>query len=178
MYKQMMPWINCAKLEMNLVEQLKAKDELERKRRGFADEKTDSRKWYAESNGRNRRGRARRNSSNVDPSPSEKPDPKAWQSTRGVASEPPQMTRTIPKEQDLTKVLQKWSHRAPDYKAMHSLQRLLITVPKVFPPMNTAVEAHEYFAKWKKLDRDAFEDVDGDAVKELLKRGTLYIYII
>ena len=193
--KKMMPWINCTMLEMNLMDQLQAKDDAERKKRGFANGKennTGSREWYAKSNGERRRPSVESNGERrkpraahrasfcgASPSPSEKPDPKVWQSTRGIASElPKQMDRTIPSGQSLTKVLEKWSHQPPEYKAMYSLQRLLVTVPKVFPPRNTAVEPHEYFAKWKKLDRDAFEDVDGDAVKELLKRGTLYSYLL
>ena len=71
----------------------------------------------------------------------------------------------------LVQVLQRWSHEPPDYKKMHSLQDLLVTVPLTFPPNNDKVEPHEYFSKWKTFSREAFAG-NGDELKELLKRGT------
>ena len=72
----------------------------------------------------------------------------------------------------LEQVIQRWSHQPSDYKRYHSLQHLLVTVPDTFPPTNSKVESHEYFAKWKTLDSGAFDDVDGDdELKELLKRA-------
>ena len=167
-YKQMMPWINCAKLEMNLMEQLREKDEAINGKYNYYNEQSN-----CSSSTNNGRQRANRQTTfGGMPNPSRKPDPKAWQSARGVTSEAPAPT-PVPSKISLTEVLQQWSHQPPNYRAMHSLQRLLITVPQTFPPMNTAVEPCQYFGKWKRLDRDAFDDVDGDAVKELLKRGTL-----
>ena len=72
----------------------------------------------------------------------------------------------------LEQVIQRWSHQPSDYKRYHSLQHLLVTVPDTFPPTNSKVECHEYFAKWKTLDSGAFDDVDGDdELNELLKRA-------
>ena len=71
----------------------------------------------------------------------------------------------------LEQVIQRWSHQPSDYKRYHSLQHLLVTVPDIFPPTNSKVETHEYFAKWKTLDSGAFEDVSGDELDELLKRA-------
>ena len=71
----------------------------------------------------------------------------------------------------LEQVIQRWSHQPSDYKRYHSLQHLLVTVPDTFPPTNSKVETHEYFAKWKTLDSGAFEDVSGDELDELLKRA-------
>ncbi|KAL7533894.1 hypothetical protein ACHAXR_005518 [Thalassiosira sp. AJA248-18] len=72
----------------------------------------------------------------------------------------------------LTQVLERWSHKPPDYKTKsYPLQQLLVTVPSTFPPTNTKVEEHEYFAKWKTFDSEAFADMSGDELKELLKRA-------
>lgn len=72
----------------------------------------------------------------------------------------------------LTQVLERWSHKPPDYKTkLYPLQQLLVTVPSTFPPANTKVEEHEYFAKWKTFDSEAFADMSGDELKELLKRA-------
>ena len=71
----------------------------------------------------------------------------------------------------MTEVLQRWSHQPSDYKTFFPLQHLLVTVPQTFPPTNSKVEPHEYFAKWKTFDREAFADESGDELKELLKRG-------
>lgn len=71
----------------------------------------------------------------------------------------------------LEQVIQRWSHQPSDYKRYHSLQHLLVTVPDIFPPTNSKVETHEYFAKWKTLDSGAFEDVSEDELNELLKRA-------
>jgi len=70
----------------------------------------------------------------------------------------------------LLEVLQKWSHKPPDYKRGHSLENILVSVPQTFPPTNEYVEPHEYFAKWKTFDREALNDC-GDNKKELLKRA-------
>jgi non-homologous end joining protein Ku len=48
---------------------------------------------------------------------------------------------------------------------------LLVTVPQTFPPRNALVEDHDYFAKWKKFDEEAFDDECGDELKELLRRA-------
>eukprot|EP00584_Thalassiosira_punctigera_P022723 CAMPEP_0172574774 /NCGR_PEP_ID=MMETSP1067-20121228/136874_1 /TAXON_ID=265564 ORGANISM="Thalassiosira punctigera, Strain Tpunct2005C2" /NCGR_SAMPLE_ID=MMETSP1067 /ASSEMBLY_ACC=CAM_ASM_000444 /LENGTH=445 /DNA_ID=CAMNT_0013367407 /DNA_START=1 /DNA_END=1338 /DNA_ORIENTATION=- len=69
----------------------------------------------------------------------------------------------------LSEVLQRWSHQPPSYKKMHSLRHLLVTVPRTFPPENKKVEPHEYFKKWKTLDKNAFKG--GDNLEALLKRA-------
>ncbi|KAL7545163.1 hypothetical protein ACHAWF_008518 [Thalassiosira exigua] len=75
-------------------------------------------------------------------------------------------------ELTLTDALKRWSHQPPDHKTkLYPLQHLLVTVPDTFPPKNSKVEDHDYFAKWKTFDKEAFEDEDGDALKELLKRA-------
>lgn len=80
------------------------------------------------------------------------------------------------KDLTLTEVLARWSHKPPTYDQFHhSLQHLLVTVPDLFPPTNAAVEDHDYFKKWKTFDEEAFADVDGDELKELLKRGALLL---
>ena len=71
----------------------------------------------------------------------------------------------------LEQVMQRWSHQPSDYKRYHSLQHLLVTVPDTFPPTNSKVGSHEYFAKWKTLDSGAFDDVSDDELNELLKRA-------
>mmetsp|Transcript_26946 Transcript_26946/g.42587 ORF Transcript_26946/g.42587 Transcript_26946/m.42587 type:complete len:113 (-) Transcript_26946:110-448(-) len=67
-------------------------------------------------------------------------------------------------------ILQRWSHQPPRYQKLHPLELLLVTIPDVFPPSNTKVEAHGYFLKWKQFSRDVFTD-SGDELDELLKRG-------
>ena len=68
-------------------------------------------------------------------------------------------------------IKRQWSHKPSDYKAYHSLGHLLVTVPNIFPPNNPQVDYHMYFTNWKTLDEDAFTDVSGDELKELLKRA-------
>ena len=80
--------------------------------------------------------------------------------------------RTSIRELTLPEILQRWSHKPPDHERWHhSLQELLVTVPNTFPPKNPQVEDHVYFSKWKKVDREAFEDVSGEELNELLKRA-------
>jgi len=74
-------------------------------------------------------------------------------------------------ELTLEKTIQQWSHKKPLYKTSNSLQHLLVTVPQTFPPMNDLVEDHEYFAKWKRLDKECFTNVSGDELKPLLQRA-------
>jgi len=71
----------------------------------------------------------------------------------------------------LPEVLERWSRRPPEFETLHSLQHILVTVPQTFPPTNTKVEPHEYFAKWKAFDKEAFSDEGDDELKELLKRA-------
>ena len=70
----------------------------------------------------------------------------------------------------LEQVIQRWSHQPPDYKTLNSMQDLLVKMPNLFPPKNTAVEAHEYFGKWKCLSSEAFTG-EGEELKSLLKRA-------
>ena len=71
-----------------------------------------------------------------------------------------------PSELTLTEILKKWSHRPSGYiKKLDHLGHLLVTVPNIFPPKNTKVEPHEYFAKWKRFDKEAFHDVSRDEQK-------------
>jgi hypothetical protein len=97
--------------------------------------------------------------------PSSPPQPPA--SSRPTRYSPPAMTPPA----DLTEVLQRWSHQAPSYRALNSLQQLLVTVPTLFPPQNQYVEKHEYYSKWKEFSEDAFNDESGDELNELLKRA-------
>ena len=70
----------------------------------------------------------------------------------------------------LQQVIQRWSHQPPNYKKLNSMQDLLVNMPRLFPPTNHAVEAHEYFEKWKRLSREAFTG-EGEELKALLKRA-------
>lgn len=73
---------------------------------------------------------------------------------------------------NLIQVLQRWSHQAPTYRTLHPLQKLLVTVPTIFPPHNKHVGDHKYFVKWKVFSEDAFDDNDSDEeLKDLLKRA-------
>jgi len=74
-------------------------------------------------------------------------------------------------ELTLEETIRRWSHKKPDYKTSNSLQHLLVTLPQTFPPRNDMVEDHEYFAKWKKLDKECFTDMGGDELKSLLQRA-------
>lgn len=71
----------------------------------------------------------------------------------------------------LDEILKRWSHQPPDYELFYPLQRLLVTIPRTFPPANERVEPHDYFAKWKMFDEEAFADESGDELKELLQRA-------
>jgi len=70
----------------------------------------------------------------------------------------------------LEQVIQRWSHQPPNYKALNSMQDLLVNMPTLFPPTNTRVEAHAYFGKWKCMSREAFTG-EGEELKALLKRA-------
>jgi len=72
----------------------------------------------------------------------------------------------------LEEAIQRWSHRSPNFKRANSLQHLLVTVPRVFPPLNHNVEEHNYFSKWKTFDKEAFSDMGDDELKPLLYRAT------
>jgi len=88
-------------------------------------------------------------------------------------SHPPRQAQREPAPPtNLPEALKRWSHQPPKLEDYHSLPRLLVTVPNTFPPTNAHVEPHEYFAKWKAFDEEAFADESGDELKELLKRGT------
>ena len=58
-----------------------------------------------------------------------------------------------------------------DAKKPFSVDKLLVTVPLLFPPDNALVEDHPYFTKWKAIDEDAFKNIDEALLKGLLKRG-------
>lgn len=70
---------------------------------------------------------------------------------------------------DLKVAIENWSYKAP--KELRPLETLLVQVPTLFPPINQAVEPHDYFAKWKEFSADAFENECGDELKEWLKRA-------
>ena len=72
-------------------------------------------------------------------------------------------------DMDLKQVIQKWSHRAP--KQLRPLGSLLTSIPTLFPPINSLVEPHDYFLKWKEFSEDAFEGESGRDLNELLKRA-------
>jgi len=67
--------------------------------------------------------------------------------------------------------LKSWSHPTKDAKKPFSVDKLLVTVPLLFPPDNALVEDHPYFAKWKAIDEDAFKNIDEALLRGLLKRG-------
>ena len=87
-------------------------------------------------------------------------------SIRSTSAAEPNSNSTLTLEQ----VIQRWSHQPPDYKKLNSMQDLLVNMPDLFPPKNTAVEAHEYFGKWKCLSREAFTG-EGEELNSLLKRA-------
>ena len=68
----------------------------------------------------------------------------------------------------LEQVIKTWSHKG---NKLNPLQDLLVTVPTIFPPVNTKVEEHEYFGKWKVFSAEAFNTSDNDGLGELLKRA-------
>ncbi|KAL3783908.1 hypothetical protein HJC23_007646 [Cyclotella cryptica] len=72
---------------------------------------------------------------------------------------------------DLNDAILKWSHKPPDFKFMHPLERLLVEVPTLFPASNNFVEDHDYFNRWKEFSEDAFSGEDGEELKELLRRA-------
>ena len=75
--------------------------------------------------------------------------------------------------QDLTlvEIIQRWSHKAPDYKRSNDLQDLLGTVRSILPPINTKVEPHDYFEQVPMFSKEAFAGSSGDELNELLKRA-------
>ena len=76
---------------------------------------------------------------------------------------------------DLMSVPQRWSHQPPSYTTMYSMERILVTAPRTFPPQNTKVEPQQYFSKWKTFDKEAFADESGDELGELLERGMILL---
>jgi hypothetical protein len=68
-------------------------------------------------------------------------------------------------------MLRRWSHQPPKHEKYYPLGRLLVTVPRIFPPVNALVEPHEYFSNWKTFDEEAFTDMSGDNLEALLTRG-------
>lgn len=93
----------------------------------------------------------------------------------GTTAQPKQSGKRSPQDISLTQILQDWSHQQ-NSKKLYPLGRLLTSVPSLFPPLNPKVEDHEYFNKWKSFDADAFEE-EGDALKELLKRGMIFCIV-
>ncbi|KAL7537488.1 hypothetical protein ACHAXR_007847 [Thalassiosira sp. AJA248-18] len=71
----------------------------------------------------------------------------------------------------LKEALKLWSSYPPEYTLYYPLQRILVTIPRIFPPTNALVEPHEYFEKWKTFDEEAFADETGEELKALLKRA-------
>jgi len=71
----------------------------------------------------------------------------------------------------LVDILKQWSCQPPDYTKVYSLQHLLLTAQDTFPPTNPTVEPHVYFNKWKSLDNEAFSDLDGDELANILNRA-------
>ena len=71
--------------------------------------------------------------------------------------------------------LKSWSHPTKDAKKPFSVDKLLVTVPLLFPPDNDLVEDHPYFSKWKAIDEDAFKNIEDEAqMKLLLTRGAIF----
>ncbi|KAL7536806.1 hypothetical protein ACHAXR_007410, partial [Thalassiosira sp. AJA248-18] len=166
--KKMTPWVNVNKLKSSLKEQLGESS--------HPDFDLPSRRQHQNT------ARSQRHAYPQPDSSFEKPQPKRCQSSRRTdgqrskRGEYAQQDASSKKAQrwhyhTLTELLQHWSHQAPDYKRMHPLQNLFITMPWIFPPMNSKVEPHDYFTKWKKFDKEAFADVSGDELKELLRRA-------
>jgi len=70
--------------------------------------------------------------------------------------------------------LRSWSHPTKDAKKPFSVDKLLVTVPLLFPPDNELVEDHPYFSRWKAIDEDAFWNIDDEAqLGKMLKRAVL-----
>jgi hypothetical protein len=84
-----------------------------------------------------------------------------------------------PQERSLSTVMKEWSHE-PNGK-LRPLQMLLFEAPVLLPPNNPLVEHHEYFDKWKALNRDAFKDGEGrdaadEVVRKLAKRCKIFLH--
>lgn len=95
-----------------------------------------------------------------------KPKLKRIQSTRPTA-----VGNSGAKNLTLEETIRRWSHSPPDYKRPRSLQKLLVSVPHIFPPFNDKVESHDYFSKWKKFDKEGFSDMSEDELNPLLQRA-------
>ena len=180
--KKLMPWINLEKLDaMHGLEdrrcsmfnnqsmhqamrqaaaQAKADDRRQRKSMpDIAEDPPEERREY------------RRQTTHSDPLESHPPSPRQRrrQCRRPSGLQPTTATK---KATTLEEVIKQWSHKSDnDYKHFNPLDQLLVTVPNLFPPTNTMVEDHDYFAKWKTLDTDAFSDVSNDEKNELMKRA-------
>jgi len=155
--KRMAPWIDLKKLQSNLKSQFEE-----------SSDRFEARRSFAHANPPGRRP-ARHGHRGRDPA-----------GDKGFGRSPPAMSpihenkpQTDSGLSDLTleEAIQRWSHQPPNYKRANSLQRLLITVPRAFPPMNHKVEEHEYFSKWKTFDKEAFSDVCDEGLKSLLHRA-------
>ena len=171
------PWINLRKLDAM------------HGRRGRSSTSSSSTSGYprrASQDGGTRERRQRHtvhNAQQFQPEPSRSREPPADEprSTNHHGQEPRQRRQTVHsgirtaaprKDLTLTEVIARWSHQPPDHEStFYPLAHLLVTVPDTFPPKNTKVEPHEYFAKWKTIEPEAFEDEDEDTLKELLKKA-------
>ena len=175
--KKSMPWINFDKLES--IHGRRHRGHRHRRDKQHSDRAHRQERSKHSDHGREKQARRaanepRRRSSQQ----SEDPPEERGHSSRGHQRAEPRRSSSdsdeSAAEKDLTlmEVLERWSHKTTSHgKYDNSLQHLLVHVPDTFPPTNPTVEEHEYFAKWKTFDEEAFADVDGDELKELLKRA-------
>jgi len=153
---RMAPWIDLKKLESTLKSQFEESSERFEARRSFTQAHPP------------RRGPGRNRHTGRDPD-----GDKFGRNQPTISTIHEKKSHIDPRLSGLTleEAIQRWSHQPPNYKRANSLQRLLITVPRAFPPMNHKVEEHDYFSKWKTFDNEAFSDLCDDDLKPLLQRG-------
>eukprot|EP00580_Thalassiosira_gravida_P005917 CAMPEP_0201652776 /NCGR_PEP_ID=MMETSP0493-20130528/44653_1 /ASSEMBLY_ACC=CAM_ASM_000838 /TAXON_ID=420259 /ORGANISM="Thalassiosira gravida, Strain GMp14c1" /LENGTH=305 /DNA_ID=CAMNT_0048129301 /DNA_START=115 /DNA_END=1032 /DNA_ORIENTATION=- len=168
--KMMTPWIDLNKLMSSLKDQTSFPGNFERSSSRPNTSKTSQQSSSRPNVRQNFNGNSSRGKDPEGDTPSQQRNRRRYPHTQSMPNLKRQ-TNSGGNELTLEETIQRWSHKKPDYKTSNSLQHLLVTVPQTFPPRNDKVEEHEYFAKWKTLDRECFTDVSGDELKPMLQRA-------
>jgi len=185
--RKSMPWINLSKLESKYEHYGQSSHAHHLHHGGYPQSQARSEPYHYQRSTSNRSQEPERSSSNNSQEPQRSSSnhsqeaPRQQQQSRPSSKSSPgpppprkhgHTAAAGNKNLTLKEVLKRWSHQPSDYKTSYPLGHLLVTVPQTFPPTNNKVEPHEYFAKWKEIDKEAFADEKGDDLKELLKRAT------